>query len=284
MVAITTDNIEEYLACGQECFLLPLKDYAVSYEKTYTKKEIKDLREKYPSLELFVVINKTIFNKDLKELEQVLDYLENLSIQGIFFYDLAILEIKQRKNLKTPLVWNQTHMVTNSKTCNFYYENGVEYAKIAGELEKSEILNLIKNTKIKLCYTLLSKPVVAHSRRSLITNYKRIVEKKPKEKLIIHEKLEDQDYLVTESKDGTSFLYSKIPNHYTILKDLEVDYLILNESYIEHSVFIKILDATNQYLNKKILFDLLLEKVSPYLENPPFLNNKTIYRVKKEGK
>ena len=285
MVVITKDKLEEYLSYNQTCFLLPLENYAVSYEKTYTKEEIKDLRKKYPSLEFFVVINKTIFNEDLKELEQILEYLDGLSIQGIFFYDLAILELKQRKSLKTPLVWNQTHLVTNSKTCNFYLENGVDYALIAGELEKSEILSLIENTQIKLCYTLLSKPIIAHSRRNLITNYEKMTNNTQKEQLIIHESLKNQDYLVTEQKEGTSFFYQDLPNYYSILKDIEVEYVILNESYIDHTIFMKLLNLTNQYLDHKISFPILLKSVEPYLSKDTlFLSSKTIYRVKKEEK
>ncbi len=284
IVAVCNDQIEDYLAYGQKAFLLPLRDYSVSYQNTYTLEQIKIFRKKYTDLELFVVINKTIFNEDLYELEKIMDELNSLDIQGIFFYDLALLEIKRRKKLDVNLVWNQTHMVTNSKSCDYYYSKGVHYAVIAGELEKSEILDLVKNTKMKLFYTLLSLPVVAHSRRKLITNYQKMNELEPDHQLLIHEKIGNQDYLVQEEDSGTTFFYQKLSNHYSLLKELTVDYVILNESYMDHQLFLLLLNYTNQYLRNEISFDQLLDFVEPHLDSSaPFLNQKTIYRVKKGG-
>lgn len=285
VVAVTLDSLDEYLECGQKSFLLPLKDYSVSYQKTYTLKEIQELREKYPDVELFIVMNKTIFNEELEKIENILRKIDSICIQGILFYDLAILELKQKNSFQTKLVWNQTHMVTNSKTCDFYLHQGVDYAVIAGELEKSEIVSLVENTKMKLFYTLVSKPVIAHSRRSLITNYKKMSGEEKKCALTIYEKVKQEKYLVTEDKGETSFFCYDIPNHYSILKDVEFDYVILNESYMEHSIFMQFLKPTVSYLEENISIDQLLDIIHPILgEKSFFLNNKTIYRVKKEGK
>lgn len=279
------DSFLEYQKLGVKSFLLPLKHYSVSYPKVYSLEEIEMLKGDNPNLEFFVVMNKTIFNKDIDKLVDVVKRLEKLQIQGIFFYDLALLELKHRLQLKTPLVWNQTHMVTNSKTCNYYFRNQVDYAVISGELEKTEIYDLISNTKIKLFYTLLSYPIVAHSKRSLLTNYAKISKLEKKNFLKIHEKISDQDYLLTETEDGTSFFYNQIPNHFSVLENLSVDYVILNESYIEHSLFMNLLAITNQYLHQEVSFNVMLESANQLLDSPaPFLDHKTIYCVKKEGK
>lgn len=282
-VVAATKPLEEYLACGQKSFLLPLKGYSVSYERQYTLEEIKEIRSQYREVELFVVMNKNIFNQELEECCQILKELDDLFLQGILFYDYSILAFKKKLGLRIPLVWNQTHMVTNSKTCDYLLHHQVEYAVIAGELSKEEILDLVTHTNMKFFYTLVSFPIVAHSKRVLLTNYAKTNQLKPKTALSIHEKITDQDYLVTEEESGSSFFYQAIPNYYSMLKELQIPYVILNESYMEHDLFMKILTFTNQYLFHEISFSKLEEKVAPLLSHrAPFLQNKTIYQVKKE--
>ena len=281
---ITTEKIEEYIRTGTTVFLLPLEKYAVSYEKTFSLEKIKRLVKKYSDCLFFVIMNKTIFNHDLQELEIILNELEQIHLSGIFFYDLALLFIKQKNHLKTPFVWNQTHMVTNPVTCEFYSKNNVEYASISGELSKEELIDFSKHTNIKLFYTLVSVPVVAHSRRKLLSNFLQFQKKEKKEYLTIMEKISKQQYLVKEEKEGTSFFLKSIPNHFEMIDQLEISYVILNENFIEHSLFLKLLTLTNQYLNQQIDKKTLLDMLPDVFSSAPFLQNKTIYRVKKEDK
>ncbi len=285
IVVPTKDNLEDYQKLGTQSFLLPLKNYAVSYPKVYSIEEIEEMKRKNPNSEFFIVMNKTIFNKDLDSLVEILEKIETFAVQGILFYDLALLEIKHRFHLKTPFVWNQTHMVTNAKTCNYYFDNEVSYAVISGELAREEIYHLIENTKMKLFYTLLSYPIVAHSRRHLLTNYAKTSNKSDKKNLVIHEKVSNQDYLIEEISEGTSFFYHALPNHFSVLKKLDVSYVVLNESYIDHAFFLQLLSSTNRYLQNEISFNEMLETVNKLLSSSaPFLDNKTIYCVKKEGR
>lgn len=284
-VVVASGNLEDYQKVGTDSFLLPLTKFSVSYEKTYKLPEIKELTEKKVECEFFVVINKMIFDEEMEKLIEILKELEKMRIAGIFFYDLSLLELKKDLLLKTPFVWNNTHMVTNFKTCDYYLKQGVKYAVMSGELSKEEILNLVKKTKIKLFYTLLSYPVIAHSRRKLLSNYAKSNGIKKDSSLMIHEKIQKQDYLVTENNEGTSFFYYTLPNYFSMLKELNVDYVILNEDFIDHTIFLQLLELTNQYLQQKISVNALIEKVEKQIGNhAPFLENKTIYRVKKEGK
>ena len=75
----------------------------------------------------------------------ILVQLDKMNITGVFFYDLAVLELKRELNLNIDLVWNQTHMVNNYKTCNYYYSKGVKYALLGKEITLDEILEIINN-------------------------------------------------------------------------------------------------------------------------------------------
>ena len=118
-------NLDAYKMA--DSFVLPILGFAVDYNNYFTLEEIEAILSKTDK-EIFVVINKMISNKDIKDLETLMLKLDKIGIAGIFFYDMAVLEIKRRLNLNVDLVWNNTHMVTNYYTCNCYYDLGVKYA------------------------------------------------------------------------------------------------------------------------------------------------------------
>ena len=63
LVSLKTLELESYLKFTNS-FLIGLKDYCVNYHEASTN-EIKNLLEKYPQIELFISINKNIFNEDI---------------------------------------------------------------------------------------------------------------------------------------------------------------------------------------------------------------------------
>ena len=148
-VVTNSNNILEYKEKGANAFIFGLKDYSSGYHNEVSIDEIKDIRNYYDG-ELFIAINKNMFNDDLEELERLMKDLDNLNINGFLFYDIAVLSIHNRLNLKTPLVWNQTHMVTNYNTCNYYYDKGCEYGVIASEITLEEINEIKSKTKMKI--------------------------------------------------------------------------------------------------------------------------------------
>ena len=124
-VVSNVSNIEEYKKIGADAFIFGLKNYCSGYYNSLSLEEIKKLREDYDG-ELFIAINKNIFNEELKKLEEALIFLDKIHVDGVLFYDLSILYIKRRLNLALPLVWKHTHMVTNYNSWNYYYNQVVE--------------------------------------------------------------------------------------------------------------------------------------------------------------
>ena len=100
--------------------------------------------------EIFIKIDKNIFNKDIENLKKILLELDSLNINGILFYDLSVLSLAKKLEIKTPLIWNQNFFVTNYRTCNHYEEKGVYGAVISSEITLQEIIEIRKNTSFKL--------------------------------------------------------------------------------------------------------------------------------------
>lgn len=289
IVKPSMNNLDSYIENGINTFLLPLKDYSVESINYYSLDDIEKIISKYKDINIFVSINKNIFNSDIEPLKEILKKIDSLQIKGIFYYDLAILNLKKELDLKTDLVWNSTFMVTNYKTCNYYYKKSVKYALISKEITKDEIIDIIKNTKITPIVELISYPVVAFSKRTLVTNYYTNYKLSKKDDINVIEPKSKQKYYLKENEFGTSFVLDKLMNGSKILKELNnttLDYILLKEDMIEHSIFIECINNIKYYLeNYKTMDDNdyknWLHKQNKLLgRNTNFFYRKTIYKVK----
>lgn len=286
LVGLNTRNISDYLNYTNS-FIIGLKDFSINYQE-YSLEEIKKLKEDYPNIEIFVSVNKNIFNSDLKLLEENLDVLDKLDINGLLFYDLSILSIVNRKKLSIPLVWSQEHMTTNYNTCNYYYDKGCKYVNLSSEITVDEIKEIKDNSQIKLISFMFGYPDVSFSRRKLLTNY------------FLHNNLnkekdwysissdENNKYFIKESNLGTRILYGNVLNGIKPFYDLKdiLDYAILNEELMNHDTFISGLKVFRELLDDKINLDIANQKITELVQSDDtvFYYKKTIYKVKDEKK
>lgn len=265
--------------------ILPLDDLAVESNIYFTLEEIEKISKNYNDREIFVKINKNLMNDDIDKVKDILIKLDNLKVKGIFFYDLAILQLKKELNLDVDLVWNQTHMVNNYKTCNYYFEKGVKYALLGKEITLDEIKEILEKSKIISMVEVVSRPSVAFSKRKLVSNYLKNEGRALENKLTIKEKITDTFYDVVEDKNGTSFYLNRIMNGTSIIKELfdnECSYIIFREYGLEDNFFQLIIDTKKYILNGCLEKDYV-DKYKILGDDTNFFFKKTIYRVKKNG-
>lgn len=286
LVGLNNKSILDYLNYTNS-FIIGLKDFSINYQE-YTIEEIRKLRKDYPNIEIFVSVNKNIFNSDLALLEEKLNELDKLNINGILFYDLSVLSITKKNKLSIPLVWSQEHMTTNYNTCNYYYDKGCEYAYLSSEITVEEIKGIKEKSKIKLIGFFFGYPDVSFSKRKLLTNY-----------FLYHNLVKEKDwytissdeenkYFIKESKLGTRILYGKVMNGIKPFNDLvnTVDYALLNEELMDHDTFIKGLSIFNKLNNHEITMEEANKEITNLVNSTDtvFYYKKTIYRVKDENK
>ena len=260
--------------------ILSLDKYSVESICSFTMDEIKDIVSN-TSKEVFIKINKNLENSDIDDIKNILIELDKLNVCGVFFYDLAILELKRELDLKLDLVWNQTHMVNNYKTCNYYYSRGCKYALLGKEITLEEIIEIIKKSDITSMVEVVSRPSVAFSKRSLLTNYYKDMGKESKNELIIHEKVSDDNYRVIESELGTTFYLDKVTNGTGIIKELydnDCKYIIFREYGIDS--FEELVTDTMNYISNGCVDSNYIDKYKKLGDSTNFFYKKTIYRVK----
>lgn len=281
LVEVTSKEISNYIdSC--DALLLGLENFSVLNSVTFSLTEIREIINKYPKMEIFVKMDKNIFNKKIDEVRRVLLELEQMSIRGVFFYDLAILELKQELSLSLDLVWSQTHMVTNTRTCDYYFHQGVHYALLSKEITLDEIVSIAKESSISTIVEVVSLPSVGYSRRRLVHNYYEDLGENGSSTLSVLEKITNKNYLVKEEENGTGFLLDEVLNGTSVISSLyqaDVDYVLFREEGI--SSFLELLHDTKKYIVDGCSDASYVEKYKKLGDSTGFFFKKTIYRVKK---
>ena len=278
-------DLDTYRMKGIDTFIIGLEDYCIHYPGVNLER-IKELSKEN---RLFIAVNKNIFNSELADIKEKLIELSKLPILGVLFYDLGILNIVLENKIPLPLVWHQTHMVTNYNTCNYYYDKGVSYGFLANEITLDEILEIHKKTEMKLMVEVFGYPIMSHSRRKLLSHYFKSVEKE-KENRVYHLEEKGNEYLLKETKDGASILFGKLINGTRPLFDLirnNIDYAILDMQEVPMEIGAKVLD---QYLYISEHYqdiedsekESIIEEMNKLIgDSTNFFYKKTIYKVKK---
>ena len=265
-----------------DAFIFGLKGFS-TFENEI---DLEDL-ENYFGSEIFLSLDKNMFNEDLKPLEEVLKKIDVFDIKGILFYDLAVIELAHKLNIKTPLIWNQNFLATNYKTVNFYENDGIKGVVLPPIITIDEMIEIKKNTNLEIIVPVFGYQMIALSKRHLVSNYFDFIEEE-NNKDINYMIERDDGYPITEIKEGSK-IYSKdilnVIKYINKLKEVDIDYIILDDYLIENVVFEKV----SKLYEKSVKYDLTDEElnsfqneISKLIPNSSlhFFNKKTTYKVK----
>lgn len=257
------ENLGEVLKLDIDGVILPLENLSVNSSIYFSLDDVKSILN-ITSKEVCVCINKIMHNEDLNELEHTLVALNKMNISKILFYDLAVMNIVKRLNIKKELVVFQDHLNASLYSNNFYKKRGINYAVITNDITKDEINEISKyNSLMLICYGYLP---IFYSRRYLISNYLKYIDKS-KDSNLYYIKNKSDKYPIVEENYGTT-IYTKEPiNLINDINDINVNYIILNANLTSREEFISILE---QYING------VSDNVDHYRG---FIDKKTVYKV-----
>lgn len=261
--------------------IVGIKDLSINQPAYFTLDEIKKINEiiKNNGKEIFVSLNKNMFNKDLEILEYTLLQLDNLKLNGILYYDISIVNFKKNLKLVTPLVWNQEHLTTNYLTSNFWYEYGAKYTMLSSEITIDEINEIALNANAKTMVPIFGYLPMFVSRRHLVKNYLDTFKIKDDSNINYIEK-EDKMYAIIDSNDGTIAYSNKCLNGINETLKLNVDYIVLNSFNINNATFKRVVSMYN-IVNESNVQEFK-EEIDKMLDTDTgFLYKETVYEVKK---
>lgn len=265
-----------------DSFVIGIKDLSINLPTYFTIDEAIELIKllNNHNKEIFISLNKNMHNEDLPLLKDTLLKLNEEDITAIMYYDIGIVNLKNKLNIKHNLVWAQEHLTTNSYTCNYWYDKGVNYTLLSGEITIDEIQEIKNNTPMKLIVPIFGYLPMFASRRHLVKNYLTNFDIKDNSKVNYIYK-ENKTYPIIDNNEGTIVYSSHILNGIKeSLKLKNIDYLLLNSLFIEDDLFKEILtmfknvnsenaDSYQEYIDAKLNTDR------------GFLYKETVYKVKK---
>ena len=234
---------------------------------------------------VFLSLNKNISNSELLEVEELLIDISKLNIKGLFYSDVAIVNIVNRLKLNINLIWSAEHLTTNYFTINYWYKHNVKSTFLSNEITKDEIIDIVNNTDSKIFVQLFGYIPMYVSKRHAVKNY------------LNHFKLdlnsdkyylfkEDKKYSIVDNNEGTMIYSNFIINglkEYTELKN-KIEYVIINGYDIDSDKLLSVIDIFNKVNNKNV--NKLDNELLDLFDNldKGFLYEETIYRVKKNEK
>lgn len=216
---------------------------------------------------IYIVMNKIMHNNDLDIVRDDLSRLKDMDVK-ILFYDMSVYNISKELDMVDKLVIYQDHLNASILSNKFYYDLGITGSYISSDITGEELLEIKNNSKMDIYFTCYGYVPIFYSRRYLIKNYLKFIDKEDMvgKYSIISDM--DTEYRIVEEDYGTT-IYSEYPvnliNYIDYLND--IDYLILNSNLIDDNEFEMMVD---KFINKDKMDDCYLG----------FFNKKTIFKVK----
>lgn len=261
--------------------IVGLNKLCINMPVNYTKEEIFEIIDICidNKKEIFISLNKNMFNSDLDYLKEILIELDKKEITGIMYYDIAIVNIKDELKLKTSLVWNQEHLTTNYLTSNYWYDFGAKYTYLSSEITIDEINEIKGKVTSKIMINLFGYLPMFVSRRHLVKNYLETFNLTDSSKVNYIEK-EGNKYQIMDTNDGTVAYSAHVLNGITEVLNAKADYMVLNSFSIYDDKFKEVVNMFKT-VNKDNQDDYKEKIDSMFKTNLGFLYKETIYKVKK---
>jgi len=159
---------------GADAVYLGGRDFSLrANNKNFSVFEIKKAVEYAHKLnkKVYVTLNIVFHNSDLKKLKKYLISLYNINVDAVIISDLFLLDyIKEVvPNLEIHLSTQQS--VLNYESAKFFKNENVERIVLGRELNKKEIQEIIKKSKIDIEVFIHGAMCVSYSGRCVLSNY-----------------------------------------------------------------------------------------------------------------
>lgn len=282
------DKINLYLEQNIDGFIVGIKGFSSNFNYLYTLEELKEVLKDIKHLKVFVFFDRLYYDDEIENVKELIKELVKLDITGIGYTDNGVLNILNSIDYNKDIFWISNHLGTNSKTINFLEKRNVNYALLSTEITVDEIINIKKNTNIKIGSILYGFLNMATSSRKLLTNYFKYINKdKNKDKYTIKDKISNNKYTLVE-KENTDFFTGLVLNgikYFPRLIDNNIDFIILDDYMLDENNFYNIIEAFSSLRNAKDDKEFVdkLEKVvnsNTYYDTfTGFLEKETVFKV-----
>lgn len=245
------EDLEKYKKLGITNFLFPLQGFSVGYT-SFSLEEIANV-----SGYVYILVNRLLTDEDIDNF-LALNIPKN--VKGFVVEDTGLFYELKGKGYE--LINFQNHLNNNYKTINYwlkYFESLV----ISTDITREEIETILKETTKPLVLNVFGYPMIMYSRRTLVSNYFRHYDKKPKYDIVIRENISKNEFLLKESHCGTAVFDNKIIDIRPSLDnfdDEKIKFYLINTEFCDFEMIKKVIigepltDTTEGFLDKKTIY------------------------------
>lgn len=205
--------------------IISLEGLSASYNFTVGLEEIDNIISMYKNKMVIISMNKMMYDKDFALIERTLRILKEKNVL-IMFYDMGVFNVARRLGMSERMIISQEHLNASIVSNQFYKKRGINYSYITSDITYNEVLD-IKNSGMKILYNIYGHIPMFYSRRSLISNYLKYINK-DKNGDIYYMKHEEEFYPIKEEEEGTC-IYSRGIDLTLEISEMDDDiYLVVN--------------------------------------------------------
>ncbi|MEG1526751.1 MAG: peptidase U32 family protein [Erysipelotrichaceae bacterium] len=167
------DDITQYKEAGAHSIIMGLPFFSVRATQVFAKAEIKEARAITLKLDmnLYVLMNRMFCEEELKQAKEMLIFLNEIKVDGIYFGDEAILQFASELNMTSRLIYNPDTLITNAMDARYYLSQGVSMVSISKEITLADMIYIGKQNPNQVEVNIHGRLNMMHSKRKLLTNY-----------------------------------------------------------------------------------------------------------------
>ncbi len=280
------EDISELLS-KVDGILVGVKNFSNNFTEI-SKEELEKITKevKKANKEIFISLNKNMHHADLEALTELLKKCNQLKVDGVFYYDVAVLSIHHKLSLEIPLIWSAEHLTTNAYTIGYWENFGISGTFLSNEITMKEILEIHQSTKTYTFVQVFGYLPMYVSRRLAIDNYLKHFHLKRDAKEFYLWK-ENHTYPILEREKSTeiysSFLLNAI-SEFLEYQESGIEYAIISGFLVPYSSLEEVITCFQEVTEENV--EEKKQKIQELFPNTGngFLYKETVYQVKKNEK
>ena len=294
------DDLLSLKEAGADCVSIGARGLALRMEASFSFDQMKDLIKtgKELGIEVLVVLNKIMHNRDLPLLNDWLLFLEDNQPTAVVFNDISVYQRSKSLGLSLNLYFDSDMMINNSVMGNTWFDLGIKRLSISKELTLDEYTYFAKQAKGEV--EVLAQGLVSmfHSIRPLVTHYEKylnheeMIDLSKTHQLNLYDSERDLFYPIVEDDMGTHIMNGKEVCLIDELHDLldatvdviKIDGYLQTREYVLRMVALyreglDLLD-TKEYHKQKMRLFIEAQNLASRPLDKGFLFKPTMYKVR----
>lgn len=266
--------------------ILAIEDFSIGNDHTFSKIEVEYILNKAKSLnvKVNVLVNKMIFDNEIKALEKTLSWLKDLEVDGIFFADMAVFMLGKKLDIKHLLIFAPGMTIVNSEDVREYLALGIQSIELANEITLEEKIKIANNNPKQVGVVISGYMLMSYSKRLALSNYFNEINKNQaitnNYNLSLIEATRENKMPIYQDSEGT-YIYSEyILDSFKFIKDLmesKFKYFRIDGIFLDEKMILDIYKTYTESINnlEKDYSQVIIDKYPEYNFDNIFYTTKT---------